>query len=99
MQFTDLKRLRIAITARFLTSICLYAIMVLPAKKRRQKEPSLNIFELVRANISPKTAAVFYGLNVDRSNRACCPFHPDRHPSMKLNDDYFYCFTCHERAM
>ncbi len=96
MQFTDLKRPRIAITARFLTSICLYAIMVLPAKKRRQKEPTLSIFELVRANISPRTAAEFYGLNVDRSNRACCPFHPDRHPSMKLNDDYFYCFTCHE---
>lgn len=19
-----------------------------------------------------------------------CPFHPDRHPSMKLNDDYYY---------
>ncbi len=57
---------------------------------------SLNIFELVRANISPRTAAEFYGLNVDRSNRACCPFHHDHHPSMKLNDDYFYCFTCHE---
>ncbi len=70
--------------------------MGLPAKKRRQKEPSLNIFELVRAKISPKTAAEFYGLNVDRSNRACCPFHNDHHPSMKLNPDYFYCFACHE---
>ena len=24
----------------------------------------------------------------------CCPFHNDRTPSMKLNDDYFYCFGC-----
>ena len=24
----------------------------------------------------------------------CCPFHDDRHPSMKLNRDYFYCFGC-----
>ena len=24
----------------------------------------------------------------------CCPFHDDRHPSMKLNEDYFYCFGC-----
>ena len=23
-----------------------------------------------------------------------CPFHDDRHPSMKLNEDYFYCFGC-----
>ena len=25
---------------------------------------------------------------------ACCPFHDDRHPSLKLNEDYFYCFGC-----
>ena len=24
----------------------------------------------------------------------CCPFHADRTPSMKLNEDYFYCFGC-----
>lgn len=24
----------------------------------------------------------------------CCPFHNDRTPSMKLNEDYFYCFGC-----
>ena len=23
-----------------------------------------------------------------------CPFHDDHTPSMKLNDDYFYCFGC-----
>ena len=23
-----------------------------------------------------------------------CPFHEDRHPSMKLNERYFYCFGC-----
>ena len=25
---------------------------------------------------------------------ACCPFHNDRHPSLKLNEDYFFCFGC-----
>ena len=25
---------------------------------------------------------------------ACCPFHEDRHPSMKLYEDHFYCFAC-----
>ena len=24
----------------------------------------------------------------------CCPFHNDRTPSMKLNEDCFYCFGC-----
>ena len=23
-----------------------------------------------------------------------CIFHDDRHPSMKLNEDYFFCFGC-----
>ena len=25
---------------------------------------------------------------------ACCPFHDDKNPSMKLNREYFYCFGC-----
>ena len=25
---------------------------------------------------------------------ACCPFHDDKNPSMKLNEEYFYCFGC-----
>ena len=24
----------------------------------------------------------------------CCPFHDDRHPSLKLNPDFYYCFGC-----
>ena len=24
----------------------------------------------------------------------CCPFHSDSDPSMKLNDNYYYCFGC-----
>jgi len=24
----------------------------------------------------------------------CCPFHEDRYPSLKLNEDFFYCFGC-----
>ena len=24
----------------------------------------------------------------------CCPFHDDHTPSLKLNEDYFYCFGC-----
>lgn len=24
-----------------------------------------------------------------------CPFHPDKTPSMKINETYYYCFGCH----
>ena len=38
-------------------------------------------------------AAKRYGLKVNRSGMACCPFHADRDPSMKL-DERYYCFGC-----
>ena len=41
-----------------------------------------------------KEAAEHYGLKVGRGDMACCLFHNDRTPSMKLNEDYFYCFGC-----
>ena len=41
-----------------------------------------------------KEAAERYGLEVKRGSMVCCPFHADRTPSMKLNEDYFYCFGC-----
>ena len=39
-------------------------------------------------------AAERYGLPIQQGNMICCPFHADRTPSMKLNEDYFYCFGC-----
>ena len=41
-----------------------------------------------------KEAAEHYGLKIGRGDMVCCPFHADRTPSMKLNEDYFYCFGC-----
>ena len=35
-----------------------------------------------------------YGIEANRSGMACCPFHDDKNPSMKLNEEYFYCFGC-----
>lgn len=54
----------------------------------------MSIYETVKAAISVKDAAEHYGLKVNRNGMACCPFHNDRHPSLKLNEDYFYCFGC-----
>ena len=33
-------------------------------------------------------------MKVNRNGMACCPFHNDRHPSLKLNEEYFFCFGC-----
>ena len=54
----------------------------------------MNLFETVKSAVTVKQAAKYYGYKVNRSDMICCPFHDDRHPSMKLNKDYFYCFGC-----
>ena len=54
----------------------------------------MNLFEAVKAAVTPRMAAERYGLPVRQGNMVCCPFHNDRTPSMKLNKDYFYCFGC-----
>ena len=51
-------------------------------------------FELIKQVVRVPEAAAYYGLHVSRNGMACCPFHDDRHPSMKLNERYFYCFGC-----
>jgi len=37
--------------------------------------------------------AEHYGLKVNKKGMACCPFHEDKHPSMKVDNRYF-CFGC-----
>ncbi len=54
----------------------------------------MNLFEAVKAAVVPRMAAERYGLSVRQGNMTRCPFHDDRTPSMKLNEDYFYCFGC-----
>ncbi len=54
----------------------------------------MNIFETVKATVSVRQAAEHYGVKTNRNNMVCCPFHDDHTPSMKLNEDYFYCFGC-----
>ena len=53
-----------------------------------------SVFEVVKQSVTVREAAELYGIEVNRGGMACCPFHDDRHPSMKLNEDYFYCFGC-----
>ena len=54
----------------------------------------MNLFELVKVSVTVTQAAETYGCQVGRGGMMRCPFHEDRHPSMKLNANYFYCFGC-----
>ena len=53
-----------------------------------------SVFEAVKQSVTVQEAAQMYGIEVNRSGMACCPFHDDKNPSMKLNEEYFYCFGC-----
>ena len=53
----------------------------------------LNIFSEVKEHVTARNVAEFYGLKVKRNGLACCPFHNDKHPSMKI-DKFYYCFAC-----
>ena len=55
----------------------------------------MNIFKAVKDAISTREVASFYGIRVNRNGMCCCPFHTDKHPSMKL-DNRYHCFGCGE---
>ena len=50
-------------------------------------------FDVVKENVTARQVAEHYGLKVSRNGMACCPFHDDRSPSMKI-DNRYYCFGC-----
>ena len=53
----------------------------------------MSIFMDIRQHITARQAAEYYGLKVSPKGMACCPFHEDKHPSMKI-DTGFFCFGC-----
>ena len=44
----------------------------------------MNVFEAVKQSVTTRQAAEHYGIHVGRNGMACCPFHNDKTPSMKL---------------
>lgn len=59
----------------------------------------MNVFKTVKDAVSPMDAARLYGLKINRGGMCLCPFHNDKHPSMKVDmriGGGFYCFGCHE---
>ena len=57
----------------------------------------MNIFKQIKESVTARQAAELYGLKVNRNGMTCCPFHNDKHPSMKV-DKSFYCFACGEKG-
>lgn len=53
----------------------------------------MNIFLEVKERLTARQAAEYYGLKVKKNGTACCPFHDDKHPSMKIDKNY-HCFAC-----
>lgn len=56
----------------------------------------IDVFDEIRNSVPMIDVAKFYGLQVSRSGMACCPFHDDKSPSLKIYPDHFYCFGCGE---
>lgn len=53
----------------------------------------MNVFEAVKQSVTTRQAAEHYGIRVNRNGMCVCPFHNDKHPSMKV-DKRFHCFGC-----
>ena len=58
----------------------------------------MNLFSDVKASINTREAARQYGLEINRYGKALCPFHNDRHPSLYVADDHYYCYGCGEHG-
>ena len=58
-----------------------------------QGEDAGNMYESIKAAVTARQAAESFGLTVNRSGMAICPFHEDHTPSLKL-DQRYYCFGC-----
>ena len=48
----------------------------------------MNIFSEVKEQLITRQVAESYGLRIRKNGVACCPFHDDRHPSMKVDKNY-----------
>lgn len=50
--------------------------------------------EEIKQEYSMRDILARYGIQVNRSGMCCCPIHGEKHPSMKVYKDSFYCFAC-----
>lgn len=54
----------------------------------------MSLYQKIKSSITVRQVGEMYGMEPDRRGMVCCPFHSDNHPSMMLNEAYYYCFAC-----
>ena len=52
------------------------------------------LFDDIKSALDMPTVARGYGLKINRSGMAICPFHQEKTPSAKIYRDGFHCFGC-----
>lgn len=52
------------------------------------------MYKQIKEEVSMQAAAERYGVRVNRSGFACCPFHQEKTASLKIYEASFYCFGC-----
>lgn len=60
-------------------------------------KPLIDNFAIAR-DLPFSQVASYYGLQIQNNNMCSCPFHTDKHPSMKIYQDHGYCFSCNTRV-
>ena len=55
------------------------------------------IYSQIKEQVRTRAVAEFYGYKVNRNGMMCCPFHKDKTPSLK-DDQNFICFGCQEKG-
>ena len=61
---------------------------------KSQKGDDFTLFDDVKSALDMPTVARGYGLKINRSGMAICPFHREKTPSAKIYPDGFHCFGC-----
>ncbi len=54
----------------------------------------MNLFQIVKSQLRTRDVALFYGIEVNHSGKALCPFHDDHHPSLFVDDTHYHCYGC-----
>ena len=54
----------------------------------------MNYAETIKESISMRDICEKYGIAINRSGFAVCPFHNEKTPSMKIYEEHYYCFGC-----
>ena len=54
----------------------------------------MSVFEEVKKYVTARQVAEIYGFKINRNGMVCCPFHKDKHPSMKIDNLHYHCFGC-----